>query len=91
MKDFFYRHQPPMHVRAALFAGAGAALAILCLALMGLWLGTNFAGNFMAGWLGSFWSGMDKAMFFLMIAGIALLAGAVILAFDRPLARVIKD
>ena len=30
-------------------------------------------------------------MFFLMIAGIAMIAGAVILAFDRPLKSVIKD
>jgi POT family proton-dependent oligopeptide transporter len=59
--------------------------------LMGLWLGTSFVGNFVAGWLGSFWSGMDKTMFFVMIAGIAIIAGAVILAFDRPLRHVIKD
>jgi POT family proton-dependent oligopeptide transporter len=59
--------------------------------LMGLWLGTSFTGNFLAGWLGSFWSSMEKTMFFLMIAGIAMIAGAIILAFDRPLRRVIKD
>jgi proton-dependent oligopeptide transporter, POT family len=59
--------------------------------LMGLWLATSFAGNFIAGWLGSFWSGMDKVMFFLMIAGIATVAGAVILAFDRPLRGVIRE
>jgi POT family proton-dependent oligopeptide transporter len=56
-----------------------------------VWLATSFAGNFLAGWLGSFWSGMDKTMFFLMMAGIATLAGAVILAFDRPLRGVIRD
>jgi POT family proton-dependent oligopeptide transporter len=59
--------------------------------LMGLWLATSFAGNFLAGWLGSFWSGMDKLMFFLMIAGIAALAGAVILLFDRPLRAIVAD
>jgi len=59
--------------------------------LMGLWLATSFAGNFIAGWLGSFWSGMDKVMFFLMIAGIATVVGAVILAFDRPLRGVIRE
>jgi proton-dependent oligopeptide transporter, POT family len=59
--------------------------------LMGLWLATSFAGNFLAGWLGSFWSGMDKLMFFLMIAGIAALAGAIILLFDRPLRRIVAD
>jgi POT family proton-dependent oligopeptide transporter len=59
--------------------------------LMGLWLATSFTGNFIAGWLGSFWSGMDKVTFFLMIAGIALVASAVILAFNRPLRNVIRD
>ncbi len=59
--------------------------------LMGVWLATSFTGNFIAGWLGSFWSGMDKATFFLMIAAIAAIAGAVILAFDRPLRNVIRD
>src|SRR6266849_4513217 len=59
--------------------------------LMGLWLATSFAGNLIAGWLGSFWSSMYKWMFFLMIAGIAGIAGVVILAFDRPLRTVIRD
>jgi POT family proton-dependent oligopeptide transporter len=59
--------------------------------MMGVWLATSFVGNFLAGWLGSFWSSMDKTMFFLMIAGIATLAGAVILAFDRPLRPIVKD
>jgi POT family proton-dependent oligopeptide transporter len=59
--------------------------------LMGLWLATSFVGNLLAGWLGSFWAGMDKTMFFLMIAGIALVAGAVILAFDGPLKNVIRN
>ena len=59
--------------------------------LMGLWLATSFTGNFMAGWLGSFWSSMDKVMFFLMIAGVSMVAGAIILAFDQPLKSVIKE
>src|SRR5205085_10194114 len=59
--------------------------------LMGLWLATSFTGNFIAGWFGSFWSGMDKATFLMMIAGVALVAGAVILAFDRPLRNVVGN
>jgi proton-dependent oligopeptide transporter, POT family len=59
--------------------------------LMGLWLATSFTGNFMAGWLGSLWSDMDKATFFLMIAGIATIAGAVFLVFDRLLRGTIED
>jgi proton-dependent oligopeptide transporter, POT family len=59
--------------------------------LMGLWLATSFTGNFLAGWLGSFWSGMDKTMFFLMMAAVAAVAGAVIFAFDRPIESVIRE
>ena len=58
--------------------------------MMGVWLATSFIGNFGAGYLGSFWSGMSKPSFFLMIAAIAIAAGAVIWAFDRPLRRALK-
>jgi POT family proton-dependent oligopeptide transporter len=57
---------------------------------MGLWLATSFAGNLLAGWLGSFWSAMDKMSFFLMLAGLAALAGVVILAFNRPLKGILE-
>jgi POT family proton-dependent oligopeptide transporter len=58
--------------------------------MMGVWLATSFTGNFIAGWLGSLWSGMEKPQFFLMIAAIAGLAAASIAAFSRPLARRLK-
>jgi len=59
--------------------------------MMGVWLATSFTGNFIAGWLGSFWSSMEKGEFFLMIALVAAAAGAVILAFNRPLRAVLND
>ena len=59
--------------------------------MMGLWLATSFTGNLIAGWLGSFWSAMDKASFFLMLAGLAALAGIVIFAFNRPLKAILED
>jgi POT family proton-dependent oligopeptide transporter len=55
--------------------------------LMGVWLLTNFTGNFIAGYLGSFWSGMAKADFFAMIATIAGAAAVAIWIFDRVLVR----
>ncbi len=58
--------------------------------MMGVWLGTSFVGNILAGWLGSFWSGMDKMHFFAMIAAVATVAGVVIFAFNRPLRSVIE-
>jgi POT family proton-dependent oligopeptide transporter len=59
--------------------------------MMGIWLATSFTGNFIAGWLGSFWSGMDKASFFLMIAAVAAVAGAAIWVLDRPLKPLVRD
>ncbi len=58
--------------------------------MMGMWLGTSFIGNFLAGYLGSFWSSMAKPDFFLMIAAVAFVAAAVIWACDRPLRPALK-
>ena len=59
--------------------------------LMGVWLSAIFIGNFLAGYLGSFWSVMAKSDFFLMIAGIAALAGVAVLLLGRPLKTALKD
>jgi POT family proton-dependent oligopeptide transporter len=67
-----------------------AAPARMVSMMMGVWLGTSFIGNFIGGWLGSFWSGMDKMSFFLMIAAVAALAGVVIAAFNRPLGKILR-
>jgi proton-dependent oligopeptide transporter, POT family len=70
---------------------SAAAPARMLSMMMGLWLATSFTGNLMAGWLGSFWSAMDKTSFFLMLAGIAALAGIVIFAFNRPLKGILEN
>ena len=58
--------------------------------MMGVWLATSFTGNLAAGYLGSFWSGMGKSDFFMMIAIIAALAGLAVLAVARPINRILK-
>jgi proton-dependent oligopeptide transporter, POT family len=58
--------------------------------MMGVWLATSFIGNFLARYLGSFWGSMAKPNFFLMIAAVAIAAGAVIFAFDRPLRAALR-
>lgn len=55
--------------------------------MMGVWLATSFTGNLVAGWLGSYWSAMEKPVFFAMIAAIAAAAGLAILASAGPLRR----
>jgi POT family proton-dependent oligopeptide transporter len=66
-----------------------APVKILSL-MMGVWLATSFTGNLVAGYVGSFWSGMDKAGFFLMVAAIAAAAGLVIAAFNPLLRGMLK-
>src|SRR6266566_5247838 len=51
--------------------------------MMGVWLSASFTGGFLAGYIGSFWSRMAKPEFFLLIAGIAALAGVMIFACRR--------
>jgi proton-dependent oligopeptide transporter, POT family len=58
--------------------------------MMGVWLATSFAGGLLAGYLGSFWSGMGKSDFFMMIAIVAALAGVAILAVARPVSSMLK-
>ena len=59
--------------------------------IMGVWLATSFTGGFLAGYIGSFWSRMEKPEFFLLIAGIAALAGAIIFACRWFLHGMLQD
>jgi POT family proton-dependent oligopeptide transporter len=59
--------------------------------LMGVWLATSFVGNFLAGYLGGFWSSMEKVDFFLMIAAIAAGAAVVIWLLHWPLKSVLRE
>jgi proton-dependent oligopeptide transporter, POT family len=46
--------------------------------MMGVWLATSFTGGFLSGYIGSFWSRMGKPEFFLLVAGVAAVAGVMI-------------
>jgi POT family proton-dependent oligopeptide transporter len=48
--------------------------------MMGVWLATSFTGGFLSGYIGSFWSRMGKPEFFLLVAGVAAIAGVMIWA-----------
>jgi proton-dependent oligopeptide transporter, POT family len=58
--------------------------------MMGLWFAASFPGDILAGWLGGFWSTMEKTSFFLMIGAIAAAAGAAVLALN-PIFREALD
>ena len=59
--------------------------------MMGVWLSTSFVGNFLAGFIGSFWSRMGKPEFFLLVAAIAALASVAIFACRWPLRGTLRD
>jgi POT family proton-dependent oligopeptide transporter len=59
--------------------------------MMGIWLATSFTGGFLAGYIGSYWSRMEKPEFFLMIAGIAALAGVMIFACRWLLRGMLRE
>jgi POT family proton-dependent oligopeptide transporter len=59
--------------------------------MMGVWLATSFTGGFLAGYIGSFWSRMEKPEFFLMVAAIAALAGAMIFACRWLLHGILRE
>ena len=59
--------------------------------MMAVFLATSFPGNFMAGWLGTFYSTMSATKFFFFIAAIALAPAPIIWAFDRPLKAIMKS
>jgi proton-dependent oligopeptide transporter, POT family len=59
--------------------------------MMGVWLSTSFVGGFLAGYLGTFWSSMERGNFFLMLALISIAAGIVIALLRSPLKSVLHD
>ena len=59
--------------------------------MMGLWFAATFPGDVLGGWLGGFWSSMDKANFFLMIGAIAAGGGAAVFALNPALRSVFDE
>ncbi len=59
--------------------------------MMGLWFAATFPGDVFGGWLGGFWSTMEKANFFLMIGAIAAAGGAAVFALNPALRSVFDD
>jgi POT family proton-dependent oligopeptide transporter len=59
-------------------------------AMMGLWFITSFTGNLLQGYIGSFFSEMDKTHFFLLCAGIGGIAAVITWLFDRPLRTILE-
>jgi POT family proton-dependent oligopeptide transporter len=60
--------------------------------MMGFWLMTSFFGNLLQGYIGIYYSRMDKIHFFLLCAAVGAAAGIVFWLFNFPLKAILhKD
>ncbi|HEX9207246.1 MAG TPA: peptide MFS transporter [Steroidobacteraceae bacterium] len=56
---------------------------------MALWFSASFAGNLLAGGLGTFWTRLGATHFFLLIAAVAAAAALLLRAIDGPARRTL--
>jgi POT family proton-dependent oligopeptide transporter len=59
-------------------------------AMMGLWFITNFTGNLLQGYVGTYFSVMTKDHFFLLCAALAFGAGVLTWLFNFPLRPILE-
>jgi proton-dependent oligopeptide transporter, POT family len=59
--------------------------------MMGMWFISSFLGNYLQGFLGTYWSKMPKSTFFFMLTGLAFAAGASMLAVMVPLKKALGE
>jgi POT family proton-dependent oligopeptide transporter len=59
--------------------------------MMGFWFATTLPGDVLGGWLGGFWSSMDKMRFYLMIASLAAIAAAALWAVSSALRSIFNE
>ncbi len=57
--------------------------------MMGVWFLSSFFGNYLSGYLGTFWEKMPKENFFLMMSSLSFAAGLAFFALLNPLKRAI--
>jgi POT family proton-dependent oligopeptide transporter len=59
--------------------------------MMGVWLGSSFFGNYLSGYIGTWYERLPREGFFLLLTGLGIAAGLAMLAFNRPLRRALGD
>jgi len=57
--------------------------------MMGVWFLANFIGNYMTGYLGTFWEKIPHQQFFLLMTAIAVGAGVILFILGRPLDKIV--
>jgi POT family proton-dependent oligopeptide transporter len=59
--------------------------------MMGMWLGSSFFGNYLAGYLGTFYEKMPKDAFFGMLCAMGIVVGLFFFAAEGTMKKVIGD
>ena len=59
--------------------------------MMGLWLGSSFFGNLLAGYIGVLYTRWSNTAFFLLLTVLGIGAGLAMAAFNRPLKKIIGN
>ena len=59
--------------------------------MMGMWFLSSFLGNYLSGFLGTFYENkvLSKPAFFMLLTVLGLATGALMFAFNKPLKRVL--
>ena len=57
--------------------------------MMGVWFLANFIGNYMTGYLGTFYETMAHEKFFFMLTAIGVIAGVVLFIMSRPMEKIV--
>jgi POT family proton-dependent oligopeptide transporter len=59
--------------------------------MMGMWFISSFLGNYLQGFLGTYWNKMPKSTFFFMLTGLSFLAAGSMLAVMVPLKKALGE
>jgi POT family proton-dependent oligopeptide transporter len=54
-----------------------------------MWFLSSFFGNYLSGFLGTYWETMAKESFFGMLTILGVGAGVIMLVLSRPLERIL--
>jgi POT family proton-dependent oligopeptide transporter len=57
--------------------------------MMGVWFLSSFFGNYLSGYLGSFWEKMPKENFFLLMFALSFATSLAFFALLKPLKKAI--
>ena len=59
--------------------------------MMGMWFISSFLGNYLEGYLATYWTKMEKHHFFFMLTGLSFVASASMLAVMVPLKKALGE